>query len=120
MYPYLGGAHEPIVKLANENDIITMSAGSSKACARTDLEYQIEVRFDAGDYLDTILKEIAAGTFKEGDIRYFRVGVDPEPGAKICDPTPEQQTAMDDLYAKIAAGDFAAQFGEIKGKAYGG
>ena len=46
VYPYLGGAHEPLVKLANEQGLITMSAGSSKACERTDLDYQIagEVR----------------------------------------------------------------------------
>ena len=43
-----------------------------------------------------------------------------EPGAVICDPTPEQQTAMDDVYAQIAAGDFAEQFGAIKGEAYAG
>ena len=108
------------MKLANEKDIITMSAGSSKACARTDLTYQIQVAFDAGDYVDTILTELLAGTFKEGDIRLFHVGVDPEPGATICDPTPEEQTAMDDVFAQIAAGDFGAQFGEIKGKAYSG
>ena len=35
-------------------------------------------------------EEIAAGTFHEGDVRVFRVGVDPQPGAEICDPTPEQ------------------------------
>jgi hypothetical protein len=97
-----------------------MSAGSSKACDRDDLDYQIQVRFDAGDYLDTILAEILDGSFKEGDIRVFRVGVDTQPGAQICDATAEQQTAMDDLYAKIAAGEFGAQFGEIKGKAYSG
>ena len=45
----------------------------------------------------------------------FHVGVDPEPGAEICDPTPEQKTAMDDVYAKIAAGEFADQFVAIKG-----
>lgn len=120
VYPYLGGAHEPLVKIANEQGIITMSAGSSKACARTDLDYQIQVKFDGGDYLDVILNEIIAGSFNEGDIRVFRVGVDPEPGAEICDPTPEQQTAMDDVYAQIAAGDLAEQFGAIKGQAYSG
>jgi basic membrane protein A and related proteins len=120
VYPYLGGAHEAIVKLANEQGLITMSAGSSKACERTDLDYQIQVRFDGGDYLDTILNEIIDGTFQEGDVRVFRVGVDPEPGAEICDPTPEQQTAMDEVYAQIAAGDFAEAFGGIKGQAYSG
>ena len=120
VYPYLGGAHEPLVKIANEKGLITMSAGSSKACARTDLDYQIQVRFDGGDYLDAILAGIVAGTFNEGDIRVFKVGIDTQPGAEICDPTPEQQTAMDAVYAKIAAGDLAADFGAIKGKAYSG
>lgn len=120
VFPYLGGAHEPLVKLANEAGIITMSAGSSTACARDDLDYQIQVRFDGGDYLDTLLNEIIDGTFAEGDTRVFRVGVDPEPGAEICDPTDEQQAAMDEVYAAIAAGDFAADFGAIKGQAYSG
>ena len=52
VYPYLGGAHEAVVRLANEKgDVITMSAGSSKACDRTDLDYDIAVKFDAGDYV---------------------------------------------------------------------
>ena len=120
VYPYLGGAHEPLVKIANEQGLITMSAGSSKACDRTDLDYQIQVKFDSGDYLDVVLNEIIDGTFHEGDTRVFHVGVDPEPGAEICDSTPEQQAAMDDVYAQIAAGDFAEQFGAIKGQAYSG
>jgi basic membrane protein A len=120
VYPYLGGAHEPLVSIANEQGLITMSAGSSKACERTDLDYQIQVKFDGGDYIDSILAEIADGTFHEGDVRVFRVGVDPEPGAEICDPTPEQAAAMEELYAQIAAGDFVDAFGAIKGQAYSG
>lgn len=116
--PYLGGAHEPLVQRANEEGLIVMSAGASDACERTDLDYDIAVRFDAGDYIESILGEISAGTFQEGDTRVFRVGVDPQPGAVICDPTPEQQTAMDDLYQRIANGAFAAEFGAIKGQAY--
>ena len=120
VYPFLGGSHEPVVQLANEAGVITMSAGPSDACDRDDLDYQIQVRFDAGDYLAPILAEIQSGEFQEGDVRVFHVGVDPQPGAEICDPTPEQQTAMDDVYSQIAAGDFAEQFGQIKGEAYGG
>ena len=118
VYPFLGGAHEPVVQLANENDLITMSAGASDACERTDVTYQIAVRFDAGDYLDTILDEIASGDFAEGDRRVFHVGVDPQPGAVICGATPEQQTAMDEVYALIASGDLNDEFGAIKGEAY--
>jgi basic membrane protein A len=120
VYPYLGGAHEPLVKIANEQGLITMSAGSSTACERTDLDYQIQVKFDGGDYIDSILQEIADGTFHEGDVRVFRVGVDPQPGAEICAPTPDEAAAMEELYSQIAAGDFVDAFGAIKGQAYSG
>ena len=96
-----------------------MSAGSSKVCdAGEDLKYDIAVKFDGGDYVKAVMKEIIAGTFKEGDTKTFKVGVDPEPGAVICNATPDQQTAMDDVYAQIAAGDFADQFGEIDATAF--
>jgi basic membrane protein A len=118
VYPYLGGALEPVVRLANEQGIITMTAGSSKGCANPDLDYQIQVRFDAGDYLDTILAEIAGGEFAEGQTRVFKVGIDSEPGAEICDATAEQQAVMDEIYATIASGALAGDFGAIKGQAY--
>ncbi|CAN0448549.1 unnamed protein product, partial [Phaeothamnion confervicola] len=105
IYPYLGGAHEAVVKLSNENDIITMSAGSANACERTDIHYDIAVKFDSGLYLGTILKEISEGKLQRGETRTFHVGVDPEVGAVICDPTPEQTAAMEAAYAKIASGE---------------
>ncbi len=118
IYPYLGGAHEAVVKLSNENNIITMSAGSSKACDRTDLKYDIAVRFDAGDYVATILNELLQGKLKEGDTRTFHVGVDPQPGAVICKPTPDQDAAMKQVYSDIAAGKFKDQFFAIKKEVY--
>ncbi len=119
VYPFLGGAHRPIVELAEEAGLITMSAGSSTVCDDTEeLAYDIAVRFDGGDYFRALLPEILSGELTEGTIRTFKVGVDAEPGAAICDATPDQQTAMDEAYAAIAAGDFAAAFGEIKGTAY--
>lgn len=119
VYPFLGGALEPIVKLANNDDIITMSAGKSDVCDDSGgLEYQIAVRFDAGDYLDTIFTEILTGEFKEGDVRTFHVGQDPEPGAIICDPTDEQQAAMDEVYRRVGSGELDDAFFEIKKKAY--
>ncbi len=120
VYPYLGGAHRPVVQAANEAGIITMSAGSSSVCSDTEeLHYDIAVKFDGGDYVRAVMAGIIDGTFKEGDIKAFKVGIDPEPGAVICDPTDEQQAAMDALYAQIAAGDFADLFGQIAGQAFG-
>jgi basic membrane protein A and related proteins len=119
VYPYLGGAHRPVVQAANEAGLITMSAGSSSVCSDDEeLDYDIAVKFDGGDYVRAVMEEIIAGTFKEGDIRQFKVGIDPEPGAVICNPTPEQQQAMDDVYAQIANGDFAEQFGAINAEAF--
>jgi len=119
VYPYLGGAHRPVVQAANAAGLITMSAGSSKVCdAGEELKYDIAVKFDGGDYVTTVMKEIIAGTLKEGDTRHFKVGVDPEPGAVICNATADQKAAMDKVYAQIAAGDFAAQFGQINATAF--
>ena len=118
VYPFLGGAHRPIVQAANEAGIITMSAGASDACEDEELDYQIAVRFDGGDYVRAVMDEIVAGEFAEGDVRTFRVGVDEEPGAVICDATPEQQEAMDGVYEQIAAGEFTDEFGAIKAEAY--
>ena len=119
VYPYLGGAHRPVVQAANEAGLITMSAGSSKVCEpEEELDYDIAVKFDGGDYVRAVMGEIVDGSFQEGDIKQFKVGIDPEPGAVICDPTPEQQPAMDDVYAQIADGDFAEQFGAIAAEAF--
>lgn len=118
VYPYLGGAHEAIVKLANEADIITMSAGAANACERTDITYDIAVRFDSGVYAIAIFDKILNGEVGRGDRYVFHVGVDDNVGAQICDPTPEQQAAMDAAYADIAAGKFAAEFEANKAEAY--
>jgi basic membrane protein A len=121
VYPYLGGAHRPVVQAANAAGLITMSAGSSKVCDATEeLAYDIAVKFDGGDYIRAVLGSIIDGTFTEGSTKEFRVGVDPEPGAVICNATADEQTAMDDIYTRIAAGEFAAALGEISGKAFAG
>ena len=119
VYPYLGGAHRPVVQAANAAGLITMSAGSSKVCLpEEELDYTIMVKFDGGDYVRAVMADIIEGSFKEGDIKQFKVGIDPEPGAVICEPTPEQQQAMDDVYAQIANGDFADEFGAIAAEAF--
>ncbi len=114
VYPFLGDAHQPVVQRANEENILTLSAGASNVCQRTDLRYDIAVRFDAGDYLETILSEIISGELQKGEIRKFAVGVDPQVGAQICSPTAEEARYMEELYLEIAAGEFSQRFEEIK------
>ena len=118
VYPYLGGSHEAVVKLANKDDIITMSAGLSSACARTDIKYQIAVKFDGGDYLNALFTKLLAGQFKEGAVYTFHVGVDKEPGAQICGATADQQKAMDTVASDIAADKFKDALFAIQKKAY--
>jgi basic membrane protein A and related proteins len=121
VYPFLGGAHEPVVQAANEAGLITLSAGASDVCDREgDITWDIAVRFDGGDYVSAVFPQILSGEVTEGTTKVFRVGVDPEPGAVICDATPDQQAAMDAVYADIASGALTDQFGAIKGEAYGG
>ena len=118
VYPYLGGAHEPLVALANENDLIVMSAGASDVCDRTDLDYDLAVQFDAGDYVLHLLQRIADGQFSEGEVFTFTFDL-PIVGAKLCDPTAEQQAEFDEERARIAAGAYATEFFGIKAAAYG-
>lgn len=119
--PYLGGAHRPTVEAANAAGIITMSAGSSSVCdSSEELDYDIAIGFDGGDYIRAIFPQILAGEVVEGETKLFKVGIDPEPGAFICDPTDEQTAAMAEVYATIASGDLDGDFGAIKGEAYSG
>ena len=119
VYPYLGGAHEPLVALANANDVIVMSAGASDVCERTDLDYDLAVQFSAGDYIETLLQLIADGDFGEGETFTFSVGQFPFVGAKMCGATADQQAEFDAELARIAAGDYAEPFYAIKAAAYG-
>ena len=122
IYPYLGGAHEPVVALANEGGQFVLSAGASDVCTREgDLTWDVAVRFDGGDYVREIFPLILTGEAVEGDIIIFSPGEVPDvSGAVICEATPEQQAEMDEAYALVASGDLDAQFGEIAGQAYGG
>lgn len=120
VYPFLGGSHEAIVGLANEDGIITMSAGASDACERDDLHYDIAVQFDAGDYLAAALDAILAGTLTEGQRLVLEVGKFDKVGAKFCDATAEQEAALQAVRDQIANGDLDELFGEIKAEAYGG
>ena len=119
VYPFLGGSHEAIVGLANEDGIITMSAGASDACDRDDLEYDIAVQFDGGDYVTAVFDGILAGTLTEGQMMLFNVGEFEKVGATFCDATPEQEAALQAVRDQIASGELDELFGEIKAEAYG-
>ncbi|MEM7274057.1 MAG: BMP family ABC transporter substrate-binding protein [Actinomycetota bacterium] len=122
IYPYLGGAHEPVVQLANEGGLAVLSAGASDVCSRDGaLAWDIAVRFDGGDYVREIFPQILDGSAQEGDVILYAPGAEPDvAGAIICGATPEQQAEMDQVYALMASGELDAVFGEIAAEAFGG
>ena len=120
LYPYLGGAHEPLVQLANENGIPVTSAGASDVCSRTDLHWDMAALFDGGDFARAVFPLIVSGQFEEGSIYKFAVGRDPEVGALICDPTPEQKEQLDQAHADVWNGYCLEEFDIIRAIAYGG
>ena len=119
VYGYLGGAANPVGQAANEADIFNIAAGPGDACTRTDVAWSMTAAFDGGEYVAAIFPQIISGDIVEGSIKLFRVGVDPEPGARMCNATAEQQAALDAAYALVGTGDLAGDFGAIKGQAYG-
>ncbi len=120
VYPYLGGAHEPLVQLANEHGIPVTSAGASDVCSRTDLHWDMAALFDGGDFARAVFPLIVSGQFEEGSIYKFSVGRDPEVGSLICDPTSEQQERLDEAHAAVLAGHCLAEFDAIRAISYGG
>ena len=120
VYPYLGGAHEPLVQLANENGIPVTSAGASDVCARTDLHWDMAALFDGGDFARAVFPLIVSGQFEEGSIYKFAVGRDPEVGSLLCDPTPEQKEMLDKAHTDVFNGYCLAEFDMIRAIAYGG
>ncbi len=122
IYPFLGGAHEPVVALANEGGQIVLSAGASDVCTREgDLSWDIAVRFDGGDYVREIFPLILSGEAQEGENVVFSPGGEPSiNGAVICDATPEQQAEMDTVYELVASGALDEELGEISAQAFSG
>jgi basic membrane protein A len=120
LYPYLGGAHEPLVQLANEHGVPVTSAGASDVCARTDLHWDMAALFDGGDFARAVFPLIVSGDFVEGSIYKFSVGRDSEVGALICDPTPEQKDLLDQAHTDVWNGYCLAEFDAIRAIAYGG
>ena len=120
VYAYLGGAANPVGQAGNGAGIFTIAAGPSDACERTDVTWDMTVKFDGGDYVRAIFPQIVSGDVVEGAVKVFHVGVDSEPGAEICGATAEMEAALQEAYDLVASGDLNDEFGAIKGEAYAG
>ena len=119
IYPFLGGALEPVARLAVDAGLIVSNPGSPRACD-SEIPYDMTVRFDAGDYVRVVFPEIVAGNFPEGSVRVFTAATDPDVvGAALCD-SPELQDALDAAFATVASGALDEAIGQIKAEAYAG
>jgi basic membrane protein A len=119
IYPFLGGALEPVAKLAVDAGLIVANPGSSSACGG-DIAYDLTVRFDGGDYVSAVFGDIVSGDFPEGSIRVFTAGTDPDiVGAELCDAA-DLQPALDEAFATVASGDLDEAIGAIKAEAFAG
>ncbi|MEU9337741.1 BMP family ABC transporter substrate-binding protein [Streptomyces sp. NPDC048290] len=102
IYPYLGGATDTSARLANENDVLTLTPGTDR-CASTSPTYDISVVFSPGDYFRAGLEEFAKNNLKMGTTRTWQLGVDPFPTVKICKPAGDEEQQLADFMAKIGS-----------------
>ncbi|MFE2043909.1 BMP family ABC transporter substrate-binding protein [Streptomyces sp. NPDC059477] len=102
IYPYLGGATDASARLANENDVVTLTPGTDR-CASTSPAFDISVVFSPGDYFRAALEEFAKNNLKMGTKRVWQLGVDPYPTVKICKPAGDEEQQLADFMAKIGS-----------------
>jgi basic membrane protein A len=103
IYPYLGGSTFAVAKLANQANIPVLTPGTDN-CATTSPKFAISVIFSPGDYFAAILQQFKAGTLKLGVARNWRMGADPVPTVKFCNPTGNQAQQLASLISGIGNG----------------
>jgi basic membrane lipoprotein Med (substrate-binding protein (PBP1-ABC) superfamily) len=112
-YPYLGGALPAAVDAAAEADIGVMST-SVDLCGEAPF-IQESILYNPALYLPTVVKAINNDKVEEGEqFALYGVGDNKKigiknpnngVGAKLCDPTPEQQDQLDEIREGIISGE---------------
>lgn len=104
VYPYLGGATDAVTAEANAAGIPALTPGTDR-CADTSVKYAVSVIFSPGAYFAAALEDFRKGTLRMGTARVWRMGVDPVPTVKICEPKGDQQARLDKVMKDIGSGD---------------
>ncbi len=107
IYTFLGGAMFPTGGFVAESGGLALSASSNTCFPGS--PFVGASLFPPGEYLVANLEDFAAGNYREGVIREFNVGVDPEVGAVLCDPSPEEQAAIDEVVAMMGSGELVPE-----------
>jgi basic membrane protein A len=107
LYPYLGGSADAVTKLANQHGVETLTPGTDR-CDSTKPRYAISVLFSPGSYFESALVQFSNGLLGMGVSKVWQIGIDPFPTVKICAPTSEQATLLNDFQKKLGSGTLDA------------
>jgi basic membrane protein A and related proteins len=102
VYPYLGGATDAVAALANTAGVLTLTPGTDR-CSSTSPKFDISVLFSPGDYFASALQDFAAGKLRMGVARVWKMGVDPFPSVKICNPTGDDAAKLKTFISDIGS-----------------
>ncbi|MEO6885389.1 MAG: BMP family ABC transporter substrate-binding protein [Jatrophihabitantaceae bacterium] len=103
VYPYLGGATDAVAALANSNNVLTLTPGTDR-CDSTSPKFDVSVLFSPGDYFAAALQDFAAGKLRMGIARVWKMGIDPFPSVKICNPVGSDDSMLKSFIADIGSG----------------
>jgi basic membrane protein A and related proteins len=103
MYPYLGGSTFAVAAEAQKTNIPVLTPGTDN-CSVPSPKFAISVIFSPGDYFAAALAPFKAGNLTVGVSRIWHMGKDPVPSVKICNPTGDQQTMLDNVMKQIGSG----------------
>jgi basic membrane protein A len=103
MYPYLGGATNATVKVANAAGVETLTPGNYR-CNDTTYKFGISVLFDPGYYLLPFLQAYHDGTFKLGQTIQYHLGRSADPNIVLCNGTPAEETTLAQTISGIGSG----------------
>jgi basic membrane protein A and related proteins len=103
IYPYLGGSTFAVAAEAQKSNIPVLTPGTDN-CAVPSPKFAVSVIFSPGDYFAAALGPFKDGTLKVGTARIWHMGKDPVPHTKICNPTGDQQTQVDNVEKQIGSG----------------
>lgn len=106
IHTFLGGAMFPTGGFIAESGGAAISASANTCFPGS--PFAGASLFPPGAYLAANLRDFNEGNFREGVIRPFKVGIDPEVGAILCDPTPEEQATIDEVVALMGSGELIA------------
>ena len=103
IYPYLGGSTFAVAAEAQKTNIPVLTPGTDN-CAVSSPKFAISVVFSPGDYFAAALAPFKDGTLTVGGAHVWHMGKDPVPTVKICSPTGDQQTQLDNVMKQIGSG----------------